>query len=155
VSSHERVFPSRALLLLWIGAALGLVLALTSLAFPAKAPFKDALSPGVVAMVNGQPILKGDYDVALRTIAELQRHPLTDRDRHAAIDRAIDDELLIEYGLELGMARDDPTTRQALLSAAITAVREQYSGKAADEAFAAKLAELRKAARIREAPVLP
>jgi hypothetical protein len=145
----------RALVLLWVGAGIGLALALAGIVRPAKGPAKAALSPGVVAIVNGQPLLQGDYDVALRAVAAFQQHPVTDLDRHAALDRVIDDELTIEYGLELGMARGDPTTRQALLSAVRDLVSRGFGEKAADEAFAAKLAELRKAADIRVAKVLP
>lgn len=140
--------PARALLLLWAGAGLGLALALASLASPARGRSGDRLAPGVVAVVNGQPIWKGDYDTVLRTIEELQRHPADDRDRRAALDRVIDDELMIEYGLKLGMARDDATTRQALLAAVFTAER----ARGGDESLAEKLADLRKAARIRVAP---
>ena len=149
--------PRRALLLLWAGAAIGLVLALTSLAFPARGRSSGALSPGVVATVNGQPISRGDYDAVLRTIGELRQRAVTDEDRRAALDRLIDDELLIEYGLQLGMARGDPTTRQALLGAVFTAerARNMYQDRAADEAMAAKVAELRKAAQIQVVAALP
>jgi hypothetical protein len=93
--------------------------------------------------------------MVLRTMSELQQRPPTDEDRKAALDRVIDEELMIEYGLELGMVRDDPTTRQALLSAVREVVLRRCREKEADEAFLAKLAELRKAAQIRALPVLP
>jgi hypothetical protein len=116
-------------LLLWVGAGLGLGLALASLAIPAWGRSSDRLSPGVAAVVNGQAISKSDYESALRTIEELEQRPAENRDRQAAIDRLIDDELMIEYGLKLGVARDDPTTRQALLSAVCTAERVRGSAR--------------------------
>jgi hypothetical protein len=98
-----------------------------SVAFPRKGRSAGASTPGVVAIVNGQPISNVDYDLALRRIVDPQGQPVTDRDRQTAVDRAIDDELMIEYGLSLGMARHDPATRQALLSAVFTVERSRGS----------------------------
>jgi hypothetical protein len=117
---------SRATWLLWLGAASGLALALASLTVPAARGKSAAIPEGAVAAVDGVLILRADYDAELARIAASERRPvnqLSERDKRAAIQRLIDDELMIERGIELGMVRADAPTRRALLSAVFAAER--------------------------------
>ena len=113
---------ARGLWLLWAGAGAGLSLAIGSLSLSSTSS-SGTLPERVVAVVNGVEISKADYDVMLRTIQESGRQALKEDDKRAAVDRLIEDELMIEHGLELGMARGDLTTRHALLSAVFAAER--------------------------------
>jgi hypothetical protein len=68
-------------------------------------------------------ILRADYDTELRNIAEREARAPTARDRQAAVQRLIDDELLLARGIELGMVRADLPTRRALLGAVFASER--------------------------------
>lgn len=124
--------PARASWLLWLGAATGLALAVTSISGgassakspPAAQPTAPAPLPrGAVAVVDGVLILQADYDLELRRIVERERRAPTARDKQAAVQRLVDDELLLARGIELGMVRADAPTRRALLGAVFASER--------------------------------
>lgn len=129
---------ARALFLLWAGAGLGLSLAVASLSHSRGAFSGGSLPAGAVALVNGVPIGKADYLSVLSSIAESEGHEPTPKDKQAALDRLVDDELVVEHGLDLGMVRGDPRTHDALLSAVTVAER------AAGEAETPSTEELRR-----------
>jgi hypothetical protein len=79
--------------------------------------------PDAVALVNGQPISRD----ALRQLeAEaLARHPdrpVDTDERRQLLERAVDEELLLQRGLALGLARLEPTARRAIVSATVAAI---------------------------------
>jgi hypothetical protein len=126
---------ARATWLLWLGAGSGLVLAIASLAVPTARDASAALPDGAVAIVNGALILRADYDGELQRVAERERRALTARDKQAVVQRLVDEELMLERGLELGMARADAPTRRALLSAVVAAERASADGSGSPEAI--------------------
>ncbi len=127
--------PPRALVLFWAGTTLGLALAIGSLAWPTAKPKPERAIPRTaVAVVNGVPILKSDYEAALRVVAQTQQRAPTLADKRAALQRLVDDELLIEHGIALGMVRADQPTRDALLSAVFTAERAPGQAQTPTEA---------------------
>src|SRR5262245_15749646 len=94
--------------LLGLGAALG----------PALATFDlltvgDALTPTPegVASVNGTAIREEDYERALAAFASDRRSPVEAGDRRHVLDRLIDEELLVQRGLDLGFSRSDRRVR--------------------------------------------
>jgi parvulin-like peptidyl-prolyl isomerase len=108
----------RALVLLGVGLASGIALA----AFGVAEPAPTGMPAGAVALVNGEPISRE----ALARFSDA-----LDRDREAgsrdgarrqqALQRLIDEELLLQRGLELGLARRDPRARQAIVTAVVSA----------------------------------
>jgi hypothetical protein len=88
------------------------------------APAADALAEGAVAVVNGVPILRADYDQILSTEATSKQRPLTEAERQAAIDGLIEEELSIQQALEKGMVRHDPNVRRTVLNAVRSAIRK-------------------------------
>jgi hypothetical protein len=124
---------SRATWLLWLGAGGGLALAIASLTVPAARTAPAAIPPGAVAVVNGALILRADYDGELQRMAERERRAPTARDKHAVVQRLIEEELMLERGLQLGMARADAPTRRALLSAVVAAERASADGSASPD----------------------
>jgi hypothetical protein len=109
----------RARRLLGLGAALGLALATVELL-----SFGEAIAPasGGVASVNGTPIRREDYDRALAAFASDRRSPVEDADRRHVLDRLIEEELLVQRGLELGLAERDRRVRADIVAAMIDAV---------------------------------
>jgi len=107
----------RARLLLALGAAAGLATAAASLV--GRRAGTAALSPDVVATVNDAPIRRDDYLRALGAVATDRRTPIGDADKRQVIDRLIDEELLLQHGLDLGLPRRDRSVRAPLVAATI------------------------------------
>ena len=117
----RRPQSTRALILLGAGAALGIGFALLGL-FRAGGARDAALGPGAAARVNGVPILDATYQRALAALASDRRSPLEARDRSHVLDRLVDEELLVQRGVELGLLEVDRRVRKELVAAVIAAV---------------------------------
>jgi parvulin-like peptidyl-prolyl isomerase len=115
--------------LLAAGAALGIGLAAAGLVSGRRGA-AGPLPPGAVASVNGEIIRTQDYERVLSTIAHDRRDgqdPLNKADRRRVVDRLIDEELLVQRGLELGMALHDGKVRKDLTSAVIDSVVADFT----------------------------
>ena len=109
---------ARARWLLRAGAAVGIGAAVASLL---GRPPGDGLSQGQVARVNGVPIRTQEYQRAVAAVDADRRTPLDEADRRYVLDRLIDEELLVQYGMSLGLARSDRRIRSDFVSAVIAA----------------------------------
>jgi len=112
---------ARAFLLLAGGTALGIVLAAVGLLGRARG-LNGSLPSDAVAMVNGRVIRVEDYARVVGALSQDRRDGLADGDRRHVVDRLIDEELLVERGLALGMARSDSRVRKDLTFAVIDSV---------------------------------
>lgn len=133
----------RASWLLALGAALGLGLATYQLLV---APGDAApLGRGIVARVEGTPIRAESYQRLLAALASDRRTPLSEADRRHVLDRMIEEELLVQYALALGLVTTDRRVRADLVTAVlgtINAGADTYApDEAAIEAFYAENAE--------------
>lgn len=113
--ANERANISSTVLLS-VGAGVGAIVAALSIlqADPAK-----ELPPHAVALVNGTYILRDDYQRAVTALEEA----ITKNDgkientailRQRALDRLIDEELLVQRGIELDLPERDPQLRAQL-----------------------------------------
>jgi len=110
-------------LFLGLGAAFGLVLAVCG----AIVPSTDSLSANVVARVNGKPILSQDLAFAL---ARLHEDGATSSATHAeALNYLIDQELLVQRGVAIGLVESDHTVRKAIAMAMIDAIVAEVLAK--------------------------
>jgi parvulin-like peptidyl-prolyl isomerase len=109
----------RPLILLALGALAGAALAAAGLRGAAGG---GALPEGVVAVVNGEPIAEQDYLRMIAAVGGERRAPLDAEDRRRILDRLIDEELLVQRGLALGLARTDRRVRADLTATVIDAV---------------------------------
>jgi parvulin-like peptidyl-prolyl isomerase len=107
----------RARWLLALGAAAGLALAVASLVRGPRS--RATLPPDVVASVNDVPIRRDDYLRALAAVSTDRRTPIDDGDARRVLDRLIEEELLVQRALELGLVRRDRTVRAQLVAATI------------------------------------
>ncbi|HMI93291.1 MAG TPA: peptidylprolyl isomerase [Polyangiales bacterium] len=114
---------SRATWLLWLGLAGGLAVAIGSSSAPAVRGRPAAIPDGAVAVVNGTLVLRADYDAELARLVASERRRATERDKRAVVQRLIEEQLMLERGIELGMVHADGPTRRALLSAVVAAER--------------------------------
>lgn len=120
-SNPPRDAGRRTRLLLGIGAVLGGLLAAIGLMAPAG-PSESSLPKNVIAVVNGDFILRADYERLLAGFAQDSRNPIDDEARQHVLDRMIDEELLVQRALELGLAQVDRRVRAGLTSSLIASV---------------------------------
>ena len=101
--------------LLGAGALLGAVIAAAGLI----APRSGSPMGAVAATVNGAPISQGELEGAVAAVAAERRAPVDERGRAQLLERLIDEELLVQRGLELGLAERDPRVRADLAGAVV------------------------------------
>ena len=109
----------RATALLAHGAAVGLAAALAQLVHGAAADGAGVLPPDAAASVNGVPVARTDLDQALSGVAADRRTPLDAAERRRILDRLIDDEVLLQHALALGLPHRDPRARALLVRGVI------------------------------------
>jgi parvulin-like peptidyl-prolyl isomerase len=143
VSAPDPDRRARALLL--AGAGLGIALAAFSIVRsgrPAAPDLSDA-----VAVVNGQPVARETFARLVAAVAEERKSLTLDPAmRRRLLERVVDEELLLQRGVELGLHRYEPTARRAIVSALIASVTADAELEEPDEAelraFYAENAEL-------------
>lgn len=115
---------NRSLLLLLLGMGAGIAAAALGLVSSSGA--HGRLPSGVLARVNGTPIRADEYDRLLAAAAQDRRTPLDTAQRRHILDRLIEEELLVQRGLELGLPQSDRKVRSDLTMAVISSVTEEY-----------------------------
>jgi parvulin-like peptidyl-prolyl isomerase len=100
--------------LLIAGAGLGLAAAMWSALGVSQtlSKYDDA-----IAVVDGIAIPRSVYETAVEGLASAKRNPMTDAERREALERIIDEELLLQRAIKLGLAESDPPTRKSLVNA--------------------------------------
>jgi parvulin-like peptidyl-prolyl isomerase len=109
------------LLLLASGAAIGIILAATGLV-DVKRSGGSSLPSGAAARVNGELIRSEDYERMLAGVAQDRRDEVGPGQRRHVLDRLIDEELLVQRGVELGLPRRDRKVRADLTAAVIASI---------------------------------
>ena len=107
--------PRRSLLLLAVGAAGGLVLAGYGL-FTAQGTRSHAVPPEAIALVNQRPILRSDFITQVQTQYSVRYSDATPAQRERVLEDMIDEELMVQRGLDIGLPSYDPDVRQALVA---------------------------------------
>lgn len=119
--------------LLGLGAALGLALAATGLLEPRTgvetADPGGALEPEVAAIVGPRTIRRVDYERMLAGVAQDLRSPIDEATRRRVLERMIDEELLIQRGLALGLAASDRRVRGELVASLVDSVVAEAAGE--------------------------
>ena len=110
-----KVGPRRSLLFYAIGALLGLALAGFAL-FTAKGTAVRSFPPDDVATVNGRQILRSDFRTQTQIEAGVPFDQTTPAQRQKVLNEMIDEELLVQRGLEVDLAATDPDVRAAMVA---------------------------------------
>ena len=136
--------------LLLAGALCGALLAASGLLEPAS------VQPGgaAVAVINGEVISKTEYLTHLNLLSRDKRQALTEADYRRVLDRIIEELLMIERGLQLGLLQSDSTVRKAMVNAMMETVlgdtaMEQPKEQVLEEFYAANLAYFTTPTRLR------
>jgi parvulin-like peptidyl-prolyl isomerase len=126
--------------LLGLGALAGLLMA--GYGFLRQAPAGNDLPVAAVARVNDALISRDNHERALARLAEESVDAVTPQRRAWVLERLIDEELLVQRGLELGMARSDGAVRNAIVNSLIASVTaEADAASPTDEELEQHLAE--------------
>lgn len=132
-----RVPGGRPRALLALGAVVGLACAVTGLV--ASEATRTALPTNAVATVNGEAIRLEDFQLAVAALAADRRRGVDAERKRYVLQRLVDEELLIQRALELGLARHDHRVRADLVAAMIHSVvseaTDQEPSPEAVEAF--------------------
>jgi len=116
----------RSTTLLAIGAAAGLALAAWGLLGDAASA---RLPEGAVARVNGTAIRGEDFERLLAAVMKDMRTPDLDRARKRVLDRMIEEELLVQRALDLGLVHLDRKVRADLTSNVIASVVNDFTDR--------------------------
>jgi len=123
-------------------ALVAAVLAAIALAVAGIARDPAALPAGAVASVNGQGIAAAEFDALLARVAGQLEHPPGAAERAELLARMIDEELLLQRGIALGLPRSEGRLRsllvQEMIAHALAGVRAQPVGDAELAAFFAR-----------------
>jgi hypothetical protein len=124
----------------WLLAGGMLVGAALAVFYIVRVPDASAPTTDAVAWVNDRPISRASYETALQAVAgDRKGGTLREDDRERVLARLIDQELLIDRAIELGLHERDPQIRNQLATAMIGFL----VSRAEDEASAGDEAELR------------
>jgi parvulin-like peptidyl-prolyl isomerase len=110
----------RARALLALGTAGGIALAAFGIVRSGSEPVD---TEGAVALVNGQPISREAFArFAAAVAAERKEVELDPAMRERLLERMIDEELLFQRGVALGLARHEPTARRSIVAALVASI---------------------------------
>ena len=124
---------SRSLWLLGLGSAAGLALAAFGL-LDAGPDARGSLPSGSIARVNDTAIRADDYWRLVASVENDTREAANDAVRARVLERMIDEELLVQRALELGLAQVDRRVRANLVSSLIASVTAEAETREASDA---------------------
>lgn len=105
----------RSMLMLAAGALIGLTIAGYGL-FTAKGTRSRGVPPEAVALVNQRPILRSDFMAQTQAQFNLPFAQATHGERHQVLEDMINEELVMQRGLEIDLPSYDPDVRNALVA---------------------------------------
>jgi len=111
----------RAITLLALGAAAGLFMAAYGIGASSNLP-GAAMPSDAIATVNGEVLRRDRYERLLAGFESDARNPIDDKVRRHVLDRMIEEELLVQRALALGLAEVDRRVRADLTSSLIASV---------------------------------
>ena len=112
---------TRQRLLLAAGAALGLIAALTG-AFT----FAPGIPEDAIAVVNGDPIPRALYQTTLEGLGRDKTQAITAEHRVHVLNRIVEENLLLQRGVEIGLLHSHSNVRKTLVTAMIQTVLAQH-----------------------------
>lgn len=124
---------ARTRILLWAGIVAGVVAAAAGLVSEGRSA--APLPADAVASVNGHVVSEEAFAALASALArERRQETLPPELERRVLERLVDEELLLQRGLELGLARHEPTARRAIVSALVATVTADAETGEPDEA---------------------
>lgn len=116
---HKSSVNKYSSVLLCIGLFIGGALSLTN---GLNLSEQSMQTNGVAAQVNDNVISLQQYQKVVKAFAADKRRELTQDDKNYALQRLIDEELLVQQGIRLGLLRHDINVRGAIVQAVTAAL---------------------------------
>ena len=113
-----------------IAALLGLLIALVAATPGDRARLSDAAA---IAKINGRHIDRTEYASAYQALLSDKNKAPTQDDKKLVLDRLIEEELLVQRGIEIGLLDGDSAVRKAVAIAVIEFVLAQEGSDAVRE----------------------
>ena len=135
--------PDLGAVLLVLGSIVGIAVAVSGIIRTTPRDSR-ALADSAIASVNGAEIPRAEYERAVRAAAARFRPGIEAADkvrlRRRILDRLVDEQLLIQRALDIGLAQRDPRVRTDLSAAMIDLLvaRGQVDTKAPEESVLRK-----------------
>lgn len=123
----------RSFALLALGAIVGLGIAGYGL-FTARGTVTNSVPPEYVAIVNQRPIYRSDFNLQLKSLYDVAPEQATAEQKHKVLEDMINEELLVQRGLETDLAAFDQDVRAALVMGMETDMYASVRGKQRSEA---------------------
>jgi hypothetical protein len=105
----------RSLIMLACGAIIGLGIAGFGL-FTAKGTASKAVPPEDAALVNQKPILVSDFVTQLQSEFGISITKATEAEKRKVLNDMINEELMVQRGLEMDLPGSDPDVRSAIVA---------------------------------------
>ena len=103
----------------FVGILLGLVLIFIGIFNSDK---KQKLSDDIVALVDNHPILKSDLDLALKALSMNKDNQITSEQIQLVKDRLIDEQLLLQRGIDLDLHQTSNPIRKLIVNSMIDSI---------------------------------
>jgi hypothetical protein len=131
----------RALWMLAVGGTVGVLLGVAT-ALHERGTDRSTLPNGAIALVNGRPIREEDFARAVALVEGDKRTAVTAEDRAHVLDRLIEEELLIQRGIGIGLVDSNRSVRKAITQAMLASiVAESASARPSEDELRAFYAE--------------
>ncbi len=124
--------PVRPMILALIAGGVGVALAMSGLFRPADREV-TSVPPGVVALVNGEPVLEADYRLELEQKYGITYAEATKAQRAEYLREMIDQELIVQHALALDLPEQDTNVRTALIDSVGALTGAQAEGAQPDD----------------------
>lgn len=108
--------PRRSLILFAIGAAVGLGLAAYGLFTATGTTTANNLPPQDIATVNGRHILRSDFITQTEITYAIRFADATPEQKRRVLDDMINEEILVQRGMEIDLPASDPDVRAAMVA---------------------------------------
>lgn len=133
IFDFSRPSNRRSFILLAVGAIVGLGIAGYGL-FTAKGTTTNTVPPEYVAIVNQRPIYRSDFNLQLKGMYDVEPAQATPEQKQQILSDMINEELLVQRGLETDLAAFDQNVRAAMVSGMETDMYASIQAKQPGEA---------------------
>lgn len=82
----------------------------------------DKTQSNIIALVNDHPILQSDLDLALSALAMNKENSITPEQVRLVLDRLIDEQLLLQRGVELNLPQNSNPVRKMIINSMIDSI---------------------------------
>ena len=83
---------------------------------------EENLTDDIVALVDNHPILRSDLDLALEALSMNKENPLTDEQIRLVRERLIDEQLLLQRGIDLNLHQTSNPIRKLIVNSMIDSI---------------------------------